>query len=226
MIRVECDQYSSEWWSARCGIPTASEFARILTPKTLTMGAGAQSYINELIAQQFDPNYGLVEGYVSAAMKNGTIMEPEVRRTYEFEYDCHVEQVGFCLTDDRRFGCSPDGLIGDEGGVEIKSPNPATHVGYLRAGVLPEAYVMQVHGCLIVTGRKWWDFISHCPGTALPKFTVRVKPDGITEALRVGLEQFHEAYQKALTQITSQIPLEALVPSVPEYGELSSDYWA
>lgn len=217
---IECDQYSPEWWSARRGVPTASEFGKVLTPAKMQIGAGAQTYINELIASEFDPFYGVESDYATAAMRNGSIVEPEVRRLYEFESGAKVEQVGFCLTDDGRFGCSPDGLVGTDGGVEIKSPLAKTQVAYLRDGGLPQEYVMQVHGCLLITGRAWWDFISHCPGTSLPSLRVRVEPNAITEALRSALDVFWTMYQEAKRKIVEQVPVEAM----PE-RETKADYW-
>lgn len=217
-------QYSPEWYEARCGVPTASNFHKILTPKTLQMGAGMLTYIVELIAQKYDPAYGIETDSASTAMRNGTILEPEVRRLYEFESGQRVQQVGFCKTDDGRFGCSPDGLIGEDGGLEIKSPTPATQIKYLLAGgVLPDEYRAQVHGSLIVTGRKWWDFMSHCPGTSLPWLKVRVEPDAYTEALRSALDVFWLRYKTA----RESIEREAAVPIVePAELSLASDYWS
>lgn len=202
MKTVVCDQYDQAYWAARRGVPTASEFGCILTPKDLAYSKQAISYIYRLIGDRHDPNYGLVEDYVSAAMKNGARLEPEARRFYEFERDIDVQVVGFCLTDDGRFGCSPDALVGDDGGLELKSPSHATHVKYLLDGELPPEYKAQVHGCLIVTGRQWWDFVSYAPG--LPPLLVRVEPDNYTEALRRSLDQFWSEYQSALERLNAK----------------------
>ncbi len=138
------------------------------------------------------------------------------------EYDCTVTQVGFIMTDDERFGCSPDGMIlGDvcpncngeptglpcitcgglkrwpvNGALELKCPTGKVHVGYLRGGVLPSEYRPQVHGELLITCAPWVDFMSYCPG--LPPFVTRVTPDDFTIALRDAMELFWSKYQAAL----------------------------
>jgi len=185
---VECAQYTPEWWTARRGIPTASRMGDIITAQTMKPSVGMTRYICELVGDLADPQYPRVDDYQSAAMKNGTILEPEARAWYEMDTNQTVRQVGFILSDDGRFGCSPDGLIGDAGGLELKSPLPKTHVAYLLDGGLPDAYKAQVHASLVVTGLAWWDFVSYCPG--LEPLRVRVIPDDFTEALRVCMAQF------------------------------------
>jgi hypothetical protein len=137
---IDCEQYSPEYWQLRRGVPTASEFGCLLTPAKLQYAAGAVSYIHRLIADRFDPTYGLVEDYATAAMKNGKLIEPEARRMYEFDRGIDIQQVGFCITDDGRFGCSPDALVGEDGGLELKTPIASTHVKYLLDGGLPPEY--------------------------------------------------------------------------------------
>lgn len=195
---VTPDQYSSLWWDARRGVPTASEAARIFTSQAKASTQQTQ-YIYDLIGDLYDPRYGQVEDYQSAAMKNGHVIEPAARAYYEFMQDAKVTQVGFCLSDDGRFGCSPDGLVGDEGGIEIKSPNHATHVEYLDQNRVPPKYVPQVHFSLIVTGRKWWDFMSYASG--LPHLVVRTEPNDFTRQLREELDRFWFKFQDVLARI-------------------------
>lgn len=193
---IECVQYSDLWWEARIGIPTASQFKRIVTPSKLAVSASADGYINELIAARlhFDPPV-MSERPMNAAMRHGVDTEPDARNWYAFDRGVDVQQVGFCTTDDGRFGASPDGLVGEDGGLELKCPQLDTQIGYLRDGVLPHEYVLQVHGSLIVTGRAWWDFLSYCPPA--PAFLVRVTPDQFTERLAAALEDFHDRYSAA-----------------------------
>jgi len=167
----ECDQLSDSWWTLRRGVPTASEFSSILTPKTMKLSAGAMTYTCKLIGDTFDPRYPRKDGPATAAMRDGTEMEPFSRRWYEFERNVTVRQVGFVTTDDGRFGCSPDGLVGSEGGIQLKNPQPHVQVRYLLEGGLPDEHKCQVHGELAVSGREWWDFVSHCEG--LPPLIVR-----------------------------------------------------
>lgn len=192
---IECAQGSEQWWQARCGVPSASNFSRIITPKTGKLSAQAHGYICELLADRILGTPLGIESYTSRPMQDGIDTEPEARAWYEAEHDVDVRQVGFVTTDDGRFGCSPDGLVGGLGGLELKCPTAKTHVGYLLAGDLPDAYRCQVHGCLAVTGAEWWDFVSYCRD--IPPFRIRVLPDDFTEALRKALDEFWPLYKAA-----------------------------
>jgi len=207
---IDCEQYSVEWWQAKKGVPSASNFDRILTAKTGKASAQAEDYIAELIADLHTdllPERAELAG--TRAMRNGLELEPEARRWYALVRDVDVQRVGFCVTDDGRFGCSPDGLVGDEGGLELKCPLGKTQVKYLRAGTLPDEYRPQVHGALIVSGRPWWDFLSYCPG--LPPLLIRVRPDDYTERLRQALESFWADYKTALANIRTYSTREPLL---------------
>lgn len=204
---IDCEQYSLDWWMARRGVPTASDFDKIITPAKGELSKSLMPYACQLIADTYDRFYPRLEGAISGAMQRGTELEPDARRWYEFEQDCEVEQVGFCLTDDGRFGCSPDALVNNrDGGAEIKCPLPHTHVQYLVDGGLPQKYKPQVHGSLVVTGCAWWDFVSYAPG--LPTLIVRVEPDSYTDKIRAALELFHEQYQQTMADLDLQEPPE------------------
>ena len=198
----ECPQGSDTWFDLRKGVLTASRMGRILTPKTGKLSAQADGLINELIGEKLSliPPEG-VENYTNRSMRWGNICEAEARSWYAMERNLEVQQVGFLQTDDGRFGASPDGLVGEDGGLELKCPQSSTQVGYLLAGELPGDYRAQVHGSLIVSGRAWWDFLSYSPGLA--PLLVRVVPDEYTRQLRVALEMFWEKYQEALARVKS-----------------------
>ena len=198
------DQYTPEWWAARRGVPTASEFNKVMTPKKMELAAAAEGYIHRLIGDRLDPHYPRVSEYVSPAMQQGSDREKESRDWYEMERGLDVRKVWFCLSDDGRFGASPDGLVGDDGTLELKNPQPDTQVRYLLSDangpvLLPDEYLCQVHGQLIVTGRAWVDFLSYCPG--LPSFLVRVYPNEFTARLAEALETFWPLYQAAWKRI-------------------------
>lgn len=183
-------QYSEEYWQTRRGIPTASNFGRIITPKKMQLSAGADDYIAELIADKVaNVTPFSTDRPMTREMADGTNREPEARQWYAMQADADVREVGFLLTDCGRFGCSPDGLIGEDGGLELKCPTLKTQVKYLLDGGLPDEYKAQVHGSLIVSGRKWWEFVSYAPG--LPPLLIRVYPDSFTELLRKALEDFY-----------------------------------
>ena len=186
---LDFEQYTPQWWAARRGMPTASEFHRIVTPAKWQMGSGAETYIFELIAQEFDVDYGIASDRATTAMRNGTFGEPEARRFYEFDTNMKVQQVGFCISDCGRFGCSPDGLVGDDRGLELKHPTAATQAKWLWAGVVPPEHLAQCHGGMIVTNRNRWDFLSYYPG--MTPLLVPVFRDEKTELLAKALEEFH-----------------------------------
>lgn len=199
---IDCEQQTPEWYAARLGIPTASEFGKILTPKTMKLSASADAYIDRLIDELVRPGAERSWGG-NRHTERGNACEPDARELYAFmREDARVRTVGFVLRDDGRAGCSPDALVDDDGGLEIKCPDGPTHVAYLRAGTLPDEYKAQVHGSLIVTGRAWWDFLSYCEGYA--PLIVRVTPDDYTKKLAECLDQFLDRLDQAKAQFIPQ----------------------
>jgi len=174
MIVHECRQGSDEWHRLRLGIPTASGFARLVTPKTGKASAQAFGYLCECFAE-----YGIggpLDESSSLWMDRGRDLEERAIAWYEFDRGCDVRRVGFVTDDGATVGCSPDGLVGDDGGLEIKVPAAKTHVSYLlRPSTLPNAYRMQIQGGLWICGRQWWDIVSYNP--AMPAVVVRVERD-------------------------------------------------
>ena len=166
------EQGSQEWLQSRLGKPTASNFGKLITP-TGKLSASAEGYINELIAQKITGE--IPEFYTNDSMARGTELEPYAKAAYEFINDVEVVEVGLCLHDDYECGASPDGLVNDDGGIEIKCPLPHNHVAYLRAGEVPGKYMPQIQGCLWITGREWWDFMSYHP--SMENLIVRVYRD-------------------------------------------------
>jgi hypothetical protein len=169
---IDCVQGSDEWISARLGIPSASMYGKIITTQG-KWSTQADTYINQLVAEKLTGEQ--TPFYQNEHMARGTELEPDARKMYEFIKDVEVQEVGFCLHDTLEAGASPDGLIGEDGGLEIKCPAPATHVEYLRGGKLPSKYKQQVMGCLWITGREWWDFMSYHP--SMKPLIVRVERD-------------------------------------------------
>jgi len=184
------EQGSFEWLAARLGIPSASMFAKIVTTKG-AWSTSADTYINQLVAERLTGERE--EVFQSHHMIRGTELEPDARDLYSLMTDSEVTEVGFCLHDTLAAGCSPDGLIGEDGGLEIKCPAPSTHVEYLRGGVLPSKYKQQVMGCLWITGREWWDFVSYHP--TMKPLIVRVERD----------EEYIAALEKCVTKAVNLI---------------------
>lgn len=195
-------QRSPEWYLARRGIPTASEFGNIITAKKGDYASAADSYINALIDELVRP--ASVEAFQgNRHTLRGEALEPDARALYAFEHEVEPEEVGFILNDDGTLGCSPDSLIRKAGGLEVKCPDGPKHVGWLRAGGVPDEHKAQVHGSLIITEREWWDFLSYCPGH--DRLLVRVYPDAYTEKLRSHLSRFLTEYAEARAMFATQI---------------------
>lgn len=159
-IHREFGQKSVAWMISRAGKPTASEFDALVTPKfEIRKGQMPTSYLAKKVSEVWLG--GPLAGFNTFDTDQGNILEEEALPWFELEFGVTVDRVGLCTTDDGRIACSPDGLIGEEGGLETKCPEVHTHVGYLLAGTLPDAYAAQVHGSMFVTGRPWWKFLSY-----------------------------------------------------------------
>jgi hypothetical protein len=156
----DVEQNSLTWLMLRAGIPTASEFDALFTPKLEPRkGLGVESYLARKLAERWLG--GPLPGFNSIDMDAGKILEEEARPFVCLEFGREIKTVGFVTTDDGKLGCSPDGLIGEDSGCEIKCPMANTHVAYLLAGKVPDDYMAQVHGSMFVTGRPLWEFVSY-----------------------------------------------------------------
>lgn len=181
------EQGSTGWHQRRLGIVTASEADALLTPLgKIRTGEGVETYLHLKVAERL---FGYSQAEVNGAgwaADQGQVAEKIAIPFYEAAYDRTVTRVGFCMTDDERAGASPDGLVGEDGGLEIKCAQPPNAVKYLLGGAVPSQYVIQVQFSLWVTKRAWWDFLSF--HMALPPLLVRVQPDpfmqsAITDAI-------------------------------------------
>lgn len=187
---LRCEQGSLEWQMARLGIPTGSQVNRILTPAKLKVSSSAHQYLAELAAEWL-VGYPLEFGGNSQYMERGKEQEPEARAWYELTRDVEVEQVGFIMTDDELFGCSPDGLVvGRSRGLEIKCPALHTHIGYLRnPQLLEDEYHGQVQSNMYVSERDEWDLVSYHPD--LPKVVRTIgRDEAFIKALDAALGWF------------------------------------
>lgn len=176
MIILDHEQGTEEWFAARLGKPSASNFGKLITT-TGKPSSSAVGYINQLIAERLT---GKSEPfYVNDHMARGTELEPEAREAYEFITGYSVTEHGFILDDSKEFGCSPDGIIEffeENAGIEIKCPAATTMVKYLRdPQALVKAYYQQIQGCLWVTNSQWWDAFAYHP--EMPHVLVRVERD-------------------------------------------------
>jgi putative phage-type endonuclease len=155
-------QGSDEWKAARLGKVTASRVSDVLAKTKTGYGAGRGNYMAELIAERLT---GVsADKYTNAAMAWGTATEDEARAAYEFQAGVVVETVGFVAHPSLAMcGASPDGLVGDDGLLEIKCPNTKTHIDTLLGRSIPSEYVTQMLWQMACTGRAWCDFVSYDP---------------------------------------------------------------
>lgn len=192
-------QGSPEWLGLRCGMLTASELdSFVKLDGTLRTGDGPHSYLCRKAAE-------IIRGRVensggSWATEQGNILEESAVPWFELEFEKEVRRVGFVESDGPMFGCSPDGLIGADEGLEIKSPQPTNHLKYLLGGKVPNDYWLQVQGCLLATGRKRWHFVSYSRDFA--KLVLTVERD---EEFMATLGKSIETFAAKLTAAVAQI---------------------
>ena len=206
-------QGSPEWHAARIGKITGSRFKDVLSKKD---GVTRAKYMRELLLER---KTGMsVGGYFDKNMANGQNVEPQARAYYEKITGTKVEQVGFIdhpLEQYRGYvGVSPDGLVGDKGGLEIKCPTAKVHLEYIAKNVMPSQYVAQVQGNMWVTiGREWWDFESFCPEVkAEPYWCIRVPRDEayikkLAAAVDVFIQEMVEL-QKTQVEVDPQLLID------------------
>ena len=200
---IQCEQGTLEWYEARRGIPTASEFASIMSKGRGTAESKMRrTYMNKLAAEIVTGD--LTEHVSTYDMERGKTMEDEARKLYAFMTDSEPERVGFIRNGN--VGASPDSLLGSTAGLEIKTKTPHLQIEVLRCDVLPDEHKAQVLGSLWVTEREWWDFVSYWP--TLPIFIKRVYRD--------------EKYIKELASAVSQFndELGQVVETIRKYGSL------
>lgn len=192
-IYDQLEQGSAEWLQARAGIVTASTIGQLITARTVKAANNdtSRGLYATLIAERIT---GRVEPVAqSRAMLRGTLLEDEARRLYSAQTGWPVQQIGFARLEEPYWvlGASPDGLLGDDGGLEIKSPSPKTHVRTVLSGEIPAYNRAQVQACMLVTGRSWWHFVSYLPGE--PLFIVRDEPDAAwVAAIEEAVAKFEE----------------------------------
>lgn len=203
---AQLEQYSDEWFQARCGLVTASRVADVVAKTKSGWGASRANYMAELVAERLT---GVpAPSFTSAAMQHGIDTEPQARAAYEFLHDAEVETVGLVKHPKiDQSAASPDGFVGTDGMVEIKCPNTATHIDTLLTEAIPDKYVVQIQWQMACADRQWTDFVSFDPRMPadLSLFVKRVERDD----KRIGeLERMVEEF---LTELDGKLAqLEAM----------------
>ena len=189
-IHTDLEQGTEEWLAVRRGMVTASVVGQLVTAKTLKPAANdySRALTNLLVAERItgwtDPVY------VSDDMFRGTVDEPVARDIYAKHYKVDVVEVGFMVRNevDWRLGYSPDGLVGDDGLIEIKSRKSKKQLATILADEVPPENMAQIQAGLLVSGRQWCDYVSYCAG--MPLYVKRVYPDA----------RWHEAIVEAVKE--------------------------
>lgn len=193
----ECDQYSGDWERLRLGIPTSSQFDKILTPAGKP-SAQWKKYACQLVAEKLLNRP--VETYTSPFMERGSELESDAVEFYELLHDVKTKRIGFITTDDDLVGCSPDRLVGDDGLLEIKVPSPVTLVQYMITGDLDKTYWPQLQGQLYVSGRKWVDICAWHPELQ-PVITRVVRDEAYIGCLESQLWEFNTFLREVMAKI-------------------------
>jgi putative phage-type endonuclease len=196
------EQGTAAWHQDRLGRVTASRIDDVMMkPAT----AGYQNYLAQLVCERLTGQP--TEGFTSAAMQHGTETEPQARAFYEMETGHDVVQVGFVHHPKLAMsGASPDGLVGATGLVEIKCPQPATHIKTLTGGEIDRKYMLQMHWQMECTGRDWCDFVSFCPSfpPELSMHRTRVDRDAeLVEEIRAAVTQFLAEVDAKFAQLSA-----------------------
>jgi hypothetical protein len=217
----DVQQGSQEWLHLRSQWPTASEFDQLVSPAKLKVREGKmiESYVATKLAEKWlgAPLQGFSP---SGQMDRGTILETEAWPWYALEYDRELTRPGFIVAADSRCGCSPDGIVESQRfGLEIKCPDADTHVGYLLAGVLPQQYMTQVQGSMLVTGYDSWTFLSYHP--RFPQLVIDVPRDEeVIDALREGLDAYWTMFNAGWAKL-----IEANGGQPPEQEKSKEGAW-
>ena len=194
---LACEQRSDEWYRARLGIPTASEFKAILSNGRKGEPSKTRlSYMRRLAGEIITQQPG--ETFESAAMIRGREMEDEARNFYIFMRDAEPEYVGFIRNG--RKGCSPDSLLSDDGMLEIKTQRADLLIETILKDEFPSEHKAQGQGQLWVAEREWLDLLVYWPG--MPMFVKRINRDekyikGLSEAVDAFTEELDAMVEKA-----------------------------
>lgn len=196
------EQRTDEWFAARLGKVTASRIGDIMAKTKSGYGAARKNYMAQLLCERLT---GMrEETFVSAAMQRGTDLEAKARATYILTNGDLVEEIGFVEHPNIEMsGASPDGLVNDDGLIEIKCPNTATHLEFIRTKKPKSEYILQMQWQMACTGRSWCDFVSY--DDRLPEkfafYSIRLKRDDDL------IKEIEAEVQKFLDELRGQLQI-------------------
>ena len=202
LLEIAMEQRTDEWFKARLGKVTASRIADVIGKTKSGYGAARKNYMAQLLCERLTGTRE--EVYINAAMQRGTDLEAKARATYMLLTGELVEEVGFVKHPIISMaGASPDGLINDDGLIEIKCPNTATHLEFLRTKKPKSEYILQMQWQIACTGRSWCDFVSY--DDRLPEkfafYSIRLKRDDDL------IKEIEDEVQKFLDELNGTIQI-------------------
>lgn len=225
-MRILCaSQQSPEWRNLRSGKITASRVGNAMArlskaSKNGVKGDWAAAHVNYVSELAWELITGVpADHYVSKPMEIGTQFEGEARIEYWMRYGTEVEQTGFVLHPTLDWlGASPDGLVGTDGGLEIKVPQFGTHCSYLESGEIPEAYKLQMYTNMLCCERQWWDFASYCPPEVSPEMPEEFRM--FRKRLFADAEIFQQIEECATQTIEEAVALVAKLRALYPKGDM------
>jgi hypothetical protein len=216
----QLEQGTPAWYDVRRGIVTASTVGQLITPKTVKVAANdnSRALVAQLVAERIT---GYTEPtYASLDMEQGHMNEPIARDLYS-ETFAPVTQVGFMTNTFNGYtiGYSPDGLVGTDGLIEVKSRRQKKHLQTILADEVPLENVAQCQAGLLISGRSWLDFISYCGG--MPLYVKRVHPDPTWQkAIVDALTQFEQQAGQMIDAYIKQVKGMLETERVPDFTEI------
>ena len=197
-IYKDIQQGTKEWHEVRDLILTASNAQAIGNN-----GTGLLSLVRKLVARHFTKE----ETYINENMERGIELEGLARGVYELENGVSVERVGFIEGEGelKGAGCSPDGLVGKDGGLEIKCPSGENYIDIVEGGlkVVNTKYIWQVQMSLLITGRKWWDLMFYHPDFPISSQVFRITPnETMFGKLIIGIKEGKKLIKNLLSKLT------------------------
>jgi hypothetical protein len=198
-IYHRCAQYSDEYDRLKLGLPTSSNFKKIITPGG-DPSKQWRGYACHLIAERLLERK--VDTYTSPAMERGLAVEEEATQWYSWSEGRETETIGFITNDEKTMGCTPDRLVGDDGLLEVKCPMPPGQVDYLITGKPHTEHKPQLQGQLYISKREWVDIC--CWHQELPRIVVRAERDEhFIDKLTTEIEKFNDFIEGVMAKIGS-----------------------
>lgn len=189
---IDCEQRSPEWFQHRRGVLTASQFGDWLTKSGKVADKARLTAASKCLAEAY--GYPDPSPFESDDMRRGVELEPHAIEAFGLQTGLGVDTIGFAKSIHGSFGCSPDGIMDNGEGVEVKCPRMSKLIQYKALDELPDEYKAQVHGSMAVTGAKAWWFVAYHPASSL--YIKLVERDQYTEDMLAGLKAYAEYYQE------------------------------